>query len=573
MQKIGYGSTLESTIISRRTEIRLWSRSDVRTNLEGPLRNVTVLARDAGKVSRIPLAEALYRHMIDGNALLELKEDDLMQWIGISEVGVAKTLLRTVANLVLSAPTQCLKSRPSSAPTNRTIRYSSLDPFDGWDSEQPLLHPKRNRLFRVSTLHPTMVVKPKESVAAQVDVVAQRVEMPEAATQACLETAIASANVTSTFALGPLERERRVAEARAMFDVIQSAQQVTLGWVVDCVLLHFALDSSVATGFAQQCYMAVRTSREAQVVRPWSATKLQKGLKSLPEWDTLSNIRNLNLSRGDFVVAVATLTDSRIPHDFDSFFRFLSQKFGSEHLEVCRRTNSLRLIFEKGVLSSDSTRDLLSVVTSRDVKVESTGAVDFKTFCDLFLQALSHLNSESFDHQMMKVSVALSKQLESKLKTTGGRAFLTEKDLERIVQQSNQSKMILLMSSTINPTSLMERYFLTLRDTQSPLITSRQKFLSVLAVGGDDSIVSTIGFILTNGLEKGFWVLVVCSASPENCLLNALLRKLACLIACRPTSSISSQFRIFVHCPIDTVDIRAIPQIAQSSSIPVPLVR
>jgi hypothetical protein len=563
--KVGVGSFLERSVISRRTEIRTWSRDDVRANLEGSLRNVTVLARDVegrGKVSRVPLTEALYRHKVDGNALLELKEDDLLQWIGVCEIGVAKTLLRTVDSLI---STRTTIRRPTSAPVNRTVRYSSLDPFDGWDTNDVALHPKRNRLFRVAVpiqKNQTEVTttstntqsddRPPKPVTHSLGVVTEGTLSIEAVRQPKTE-----------FSLGPLEGERRLAECRAMFDVLRLTQSITLGWLVDCAIAHLELDPSQGIGVTQTCYVAVVASRTRAASRPKSSNNFDRHATILPQQVSLIAMRSVALTRADFIAAVAVLFDEREPKKFDDFFRFLSKQFGAEYIETCRRVDSLRQLFES--LSPMSTEMMCEILAFVGSTSQVPPEVTLRYFSEAFIRVTERLGAEEFDQSLMKVKFAASKKMD--LAKPGRKRLLDNYDLLQIVEQSTPQKMVLFLSSKVTSTSLLENFFISLRDDQSRLITSRQKNLVVLAVGGDESINTTVSFISTGGFEKGLWILAVCSPSPGSVLLNTFLRRLACSISCRTSASISHQFRVFVHCPIDTVDIFSIPQIAQSSSV------
>lgn len=572
--------------MSRRVEIRTWSRDDVRCHLEGPMRNVTVLVRDKDKLSRVSLTEALYRHKIDGNALLDLKEQDLMQWIGVCEVGVAKTLLRTVDALVAEKLPSVLK-RPSSAPLRNTIRYSSLDPFEGWDSSVGL-HPKRNTLFRVSTRRPQEEQPVQKQSTTQTSATNEpRSSNASTWTERVVESSSESlCEVAETFRLGPLEKERRLAESRAMFDVLKSVQIVTLGWLVDCAAASLELENSVLPHLVMRCYKAVACAREARCTRPWSASRIpQLTQPKLPMQETLGNAKALVLSRGDFISSIDTICEQQPPAGFDTLFQFLSRKFGSDYIERCRRSNAIRSLYQllEGHASTEAANALVEAAcgnkalkaSSLPLSDNSSVGISLSNFCDYFETVLRGVNAEEFDQRILLASVAASKLVEES--RPGGKRghlkLLSEDELHAIVSSSRATQMVLLLSCTINPTSFMEKYFLELKGKQSQMIACRQKHLVVLAVSGDDSLMSTIQSISSLGLERGQWILAVCASSPNNGLLNLFLRKLACAITCRPTSSISSQFRVFVHCPVETVDPLVIPQIAQSSSVIVPLLR
>lgn len=573
--KTGMGSFLEGSVISRRTEIRTWSRDDVRANLDGPLRNVSVLARDVearGRVLRMPLTEALYRHKIDGNALLELREDDLMQWIGVCEIGVAKTLLRTVDSLVATRTTI---RRPNSAPVNRTIRYSSLDPFDGWDAPDEGLHPKRNRIFRVCMANKStrsivsLATQTQDCVPDSIVTESVGVSTDDLPSNGTMSNEV-MCETRQGFSLGPLEQERRVAECRSMFDVLRSTQAVNLGWIVDSAVLCLDLAPSQACGIVQRCYTTIVTARTRGSMRPKSANKFDRVGIALPQQDSLANMRSVILSRADFIAVINILCGEREPKVFDGLFQFLSKKFGSEYIETCRRTDSVRQLYDKmSPLSTEVIGEVISAVFGNET-FSTSPLSTLKNFCEAFLHMTEKVSGEEFDQIVMNASLAALKKVDGASKMTR-KKLLSETDLMQIVEQSTPQKMILLLSSKLSPTSLLEKLFLSLREDQSRLITSRQKNLVVLGVGGEDSINSTVTFISTGGFEKGQWVLAVCAPSHGNFLLNTFLRKLACAISCRTTASISNQFRVFVHCPIDTVDIISIPQIAQSSSVVVPL--
>jgi hypothetical protein len=561
--KVGVGSFLERSVISRRTEIRTWSRDDVRANLEGSLRNVTVLARDVegrSKVSRVPLTEALYRHKVDGNALLELKEDDLLQWIGVCEIGVAKTLLRTVDSLI---STRTTIRRPTSAPVNRTVRYSSLDPFDGWDTNDVVLHPKRNRLFRVAV--PTQ--KPEVTSASKNTQSDDRPPKPVTHSLGVVTEGTLSIETVrqpkAEFSLGPLEGERRLAECRAMFDVLRLTQSITLGWLVDCAIAHLELDPSQGIGVTQTCYVAVVASRTRAASRAKSSNNFDRNATILPQQVSLIAMRSVVLTRSDFIAAVTVLFGQWEPKKFDDFFRFLSKKFGAEYIETCRRVDSLRQLFES--LSPMTTEMMCEILAFVGITSQVPAEVTLRYFSEAFIRATERLGAEEFDQSLMKVKFAASKKKD--LAKPGRKRLLDNCDLLQIVEQSTPQKMVLFLSSKYTSTSLLENFFISLRDDQSRLITSRQKNLVVLAVGGDESINTTVSFISTGGFEKGLWILAVCSPSPGSLLLNTFLRRLACSISCRTSASISHRFRVFVHCPVDTVDIFSIPQIAQSSSV------
>lgn len=134
---IGVFSESERVRLQRRREIRMWNRQDVREHLtrDGSLRAFTVfvplsiledeLARQQQKKKnhnssaevplitasfgnpskrRVSVVEALYLHHIDGNALLDLQEADLMQKVGITQLGIAKAVTRVVDQLCCKRP-------------------------------------------------------------------------------------------------------------------------------------------------------------------------------------------------------------------------------------------------------------------------------------------------------------------------------------------------------------------------------------------------------------------------------------------------------------------------------------
>ena len=184
--KIGSGAAGEKLRDERRLEIRSWTRDDVKRHLtaEGTLRDLTIFVPidvlkaettsevlpsfGAGQRRRIPLIEALHVHKIDGNALLDFSQADLMRAVGIHQLGMAKAVLRVVATLcdpqhiipdVYFNPVALTSSQGTAAASKRllkgpenhhsekpntsvgadeqlaVVKYSSLDPFSGWEKQ------------------------------------------------------------------------------------------------------------------------------------------------------------------------------------------------------------------------------------------------------------------------------------------------------------------------------------------------------------------------------------------------------------------------------------------------------
>lgn len=89
--------------------MRCWSADDVHHHLQCvPLFNsiVVLMQRrvdaDSGSCprERMSLADALHAHNMDGNALLDLTQEDLMSHFGVRQLGTAKSVIRTISDLL-----------------------------------------------------------------------------------------------------------------------------------------------------------------------------------------------------------------------------------------------------------------------------------------------------------------------------------------------------------------------------------------------------------------------------------------------------------------------------------------
>lgn len=412
MSKIGVGSITEERRMFRRTQIREWSRADVRRQLsDAPsLQHLTALIPSSSEgvptLKRVPLPDALYAQNVDGNALLDLTQDELMKHVGILDLGTAKALMRTIELLceppLAEFPANKKALRPHSAGSAvAAVRYSTLDPFRGWEEQldEPR-HPKRHTLFTVksssTTCSDVATAKAIENAKDEINrLIASEVSLADDSldpnqnlikTKTCdgdntshpsvaevgtdepnweLETVVKDPKGES-FKLGPLEKERRMSEIRSIFEILKSVlseSDLTLQWVTTAVGDCFRWDQRTIDEMILAAYQSLRLQREnaanavrTQTRRPWSANPSSKPQKEwsvaalqssrLPSDPSDSFAKSLRLSKQDFRSAVCFFTDKLPPHEFDQLFRFIGSQFGKERQENMRRYRSLQVVFK-----------------------------------------------------------------------------------------------------------------------------------------------------------------------------------------------------------------------------------
>jgi hypothetical protein len=314
--KTGAGAASEARRDERRREIRTWTRDDVTRHLtaEGTLRDLTIFVHidvikaetgsesvlpsfGAGQRRRVPLITALHYQRIDGNALLDMSQADLMRVVGIQQLGMAKAVLRVVAALsdpqhllpeIQFIPVQSqLAGAGSSAachvvtssvskdhPPAAAVRYASLDPFSGWESQMhqvtadPTLRDKAKSKFSLGKMFGKSVadintddLDTQRAISAakdEIDIMLAREQneaLLRASEHAREELAVATVEdalsdgldpcgapppcetvirMSATYSAGILEAERRLSEIRANYRSLASVvgDQLTVPLVV-----------------------------------------------------------------------------------------------------------------------------------------------------------------------------------------------------------------------------------------------------------------------------------------------------------------------------------------------------
>lgn len=481
-------------------------------------------------------------------------------------MGVAKAILRTINNILHQYDFQ-KRCRPQSA---SAIRYSALDPFCGWE-ENVVLHPKRAMLFRVHV--PTTNISP-ELQKPQVLLT----DTNTSKTTTTRENAISTGTVTDaepskafceseskthskeTFRVGPLEKERRYSEIRSAYNVLKSQSfELTIEWLVKAFCECFALDCYNDLSLA--CSTAIATARETMCNESNSAL-------------ISSHLKHKVLPLCDFKAAVLFLCRAHDPAEFDRFFRFISEMFGSDRVEAMRRRRVLQSLFSDcaptGMMSTALFHDLQSQTEGFKRKRPSTApprnreATNVDVFCQTFVALLKDTSPAEFDQAMQKLRHLCDA---GKAQAPSKRSMICDADVVRLLERTSVTKpVVVFLSASTNPCSLIEKVFGDCKDRSScrlPTPPMRQKNLLCFGIESESSLARVLENI-SSGIERGHWIFLDCPKTIEPLILNQAMRKLALTIVMRPVSTINPSFRLFVRCGVDTNDIHTVPQIMQS---------
>jgi hypothetical protein len=345
---------------------------------------------------RVAVVDALHLHHVDGSALLDFTQEDLMSRIGIRQLGIAKAILRAIQRLCdpvveLPAPSyeppqlqKSMAARPSSAPASRkynadqnssgdAIRYAALNPFAGWEEQlSEKRHPKRTTKFvvrgyaaRPATAVPTVREAPENSFSfrssggedeMKMNAACMTTENVEEPIDGCcnlqgapLETKVAE----TAFRLGPLERERRLGDVRNIYRILNSVVgAITLGWVVEAIGKKLDWEPASFRARRRAIYTILRNSflnAEHRVTgRPHSATILRTQLQpllELPSEPSDEFIDNLKLGRVEFRVAMMNLLAGETPDVFDGCLSYINKEHGEARQETARRKRAIEALF------------------------------------------------------------------------------------------------------------------------------------------------------------------------------------------------------------------------------------